>query len=53
MAIMNVKPANSSKFLAFDLKVKLEVSKQNFVFKATEIWNNLIGISCFFQEINL
>ena len=24
-------------------KVKLEVSKQNFVFKATKIWNELIG----------
>ena len=24
-------------------KVKLEVSKQNFVFKATKVWNKLIG----------
>ena len=24
-------------------KVKLEVGKQNFVFKATKVWNKLIG----------
>ena len=24
-------------------KVKLEVSKQNVVFKATKVWNKLIG----------
>ena len=30
-------------FLLMTLKVKLEVSKQNFVFKATKVWNKLIG----------
>ena len=30
-------------FLLMTPKVKLEVSKQNFVFKATKVWNKLIG----------
>ena len=32
-----------SKFFSYDKKVKLGVSKQNVVFKATKIWNKLIG----------
>ena len=32
-----------SKIFSYDKKVKLGVSKQNVVFKATKIWNKLIG----------
>ena len=40
--VFNLCP-NNQKFLHMTPKVKLEVSKQNFVFKATKIWNKLIG----------
>ena len=35
--------SKNQKFLLMTPKVKLEVSKQNFVFKATKVWNKLIG----------
>ena len=36
--------SKKSKILAYEVsKQKLEVSKQNFVFKATKVWNKLIG----------
>ena len=40
--LFNLCPRNQ-KFLLMTPKVKLEVSKQNFVFKATKVWNKLIG----------
>ena len=40
--LFNLCPRNQ-KFLLITPKVKLEESKQNFVFKATKIWNKLIG----------
>ena len=39
------------KYLTLTPKVKLEVSKQNFVFKAIEIWNKFIGHAL--EEMNL
>ena len=44
--LFNLCPRNQ-KFLLMTPKVKLEVSKQNFVFKATKIWNELL------KEMNL
>ena len=35
--------SRNQKLLLMTPKVKLEVSKQNFVFKATKVWNKLIG----------
>ena len=40
--LFNLCPINQ-KFLLMKPKVKLEVNKQNFVFKATKVWNKLIG----------
>ena len=40
--LFNLCPRNK-KFLLMRPKVKLEVSKQNFVFKPTKVWNKLIG----------
>ena len=40
--LSNICPRNQ-KFLLMSSKVKLEVIKQNFVFKATKVWNKLIG----------
>ena len=40
--LFNICPRNQ-KFLLMTPKVKLEVSKQNFVFKATKFWNKLIA----------
>ena len=40
--LFNICPRNQ-KFFLMTPKVKLEVSRQNFVFKATKVWNKLIG----------
>ena len=40
--LFNLCPRNQ-KLLLMTLKVKLEVSEQNFVFKATKVWKKLIG----------
>ena len=42
MQLFNLCPRNQ-KFLLLTPKVKLEESKQNFVYKATKVWNTLIG----------